>query len=145
MDDALGRLLLESSRLWRNLLNRTLAEHDLTVAGWSVLHSLLRDGEGITQKELAARLSVEGPTLVKLLDNLACKGWVCRRISPADRRANTVWLTPEARARVGTIETELTDMYDNISDSFPNEQLQSFQQMLEQLKTRLETQHQQAV
>jgi len=138
MDDIFGRTLLESSRLWRTLLNRLLAEHGLTVAGWAVLHSLLRQGEGVTQKELAARLLVEGPTLVKLLDNLTCKGWIFRQISAADRRANTVWLTDEARASIDGIEQALARMNNEVLETFSEEQVRQLQAMLESLKERLE-------
>jgi MarR family transcriptional regulator for hemolysin len=55
------------------------------------------------QGELAERIGVEGPTLVKLLDRMARRGWVQRRPSPDDRRCKTVHLTPKARGVVQKI------------------------------------------
>ncbi|MGM0516921.1 MAG: MarR family winged helix-turn-helix transcriptional regulator [Pseudomonadota bacterium] len=99
-EDEITRLVFDVSRLWRVQVNETLSEHGLTASAWAVLRMLRDEGEGRTQKELAGELAIEGPTLVKLLDGLENGGWIERRISETDRRAKTIWLLPDAHARI---------------------------------------------
>ncbi len=75
----------------------------MSQATWRTLFWLERHGEGITQRALAEYMGIEGPTLVRLLDNLERSGLVERRPSPTDRRANTLHLTSKARPVLKTI------------------------------------------
>ena len=47
-------------------------------------------GDGVPQKELATAISVEGPSLVRLLDNLERRGLIERREDESDRRARGI-------------------------------------------------------
>ena len=49
------------------------------------------------QKELATALSIEGPSLVRLLDNLERRGLIERREDETDRRARGIYLTRAGR------------------------------------------------
>ncbi|HEY7898633.1 MAG TPA: MarR family transcriptional regulator [Gemmatimonadaceae bacterium] len=49
--------------------------------------------DGIRQGELAELLDIEGPSLVRLLDQLETSGLVVRRQDPDDQRAKTLHLT----------------------------------------------------
>lgn len=91
-----GMLLGQIARRWRLRLDARLTAFGLTEAQWMTLLQLARGGDGRTQKELAARVSVEGPTLVRTLDRLEQEGLVVRREAAMDRRAKTVHLTPKA-------------------------------------------------
>ena len=79
----------------------------LTEATWRPLVHVRRLGDGVRQKELAASLSIEGPSLVRLLDNLERRGLIERREDETDRRARGIHLTRAGRdlavraARVG--------------------------------------------
>ena len=72
----------------------------ITDATWRTLFYLEQTGNGVLQKELADVMGIEGPSLVRLLDNLEAKHLIERRPSEADRRAKTVHLTAKARRLV---------------------------------------------
>jgi len=78
-------------------MDRRMKPLGMSQATWRTLYWLDRDGGGVTQRALAERMGVEGPTLVRLLDNLERGGLVERHPSPADRRANTLHLTAKAK------------------------------------------------
>ena len=62
------------------------------------------------QKELATALSIEGPSLVRLLDNLERRGLIERREDETDRRARGIHLTRAGRdlaVRVAKIGTDI--------------------------------------
>ena len=68
----------------------------ITDATWRTLFYLEQTGNGVLQKELANVMGIEGPSLVRLLDNLEAKQLIERRPSTEDRRAKTVHLTNKA-------------------------------------------------
>ena len=86
------------ARRWRQALDQRLAEVGLSDATWAPLVHLWESGGGISQKDLAALVGIDGSSLVRLLDILAGRGLVERRMDPADRRTRLVFLTEAGRA-----------------------------------------------
>jgi len=79
---------------------------------------LLRDNEGVTQRELGAALNLNAPNLTTLLTRLQERGLVSRERSDSDRRAQLIRLTPDglelaARARTvaATMEAAIRKRY----------------------------------
>ena len=96
--------LLRLARIYRREVNRALAEHGLSDAkALPVLH-IARAGGGLRQGVLAEELGVEGPSLVRILDQLCAANLVERRDDPNDRRAKTLHLTPEGEALSVVVE-----------------------------------------
>ena len=56
----------------------------------------VRRHDGVQQR-LATALSIEGPSLVRLLDNLERRGLIERRADESDRRARGIYLTRPGR------------------------------------------------
>jgi len=83
------------ARRWRTRLDSRLRSMGLTQARWMALLELSR-AAGLTQRDLAATLGIEGPTLVRLLDGLEEQGLIERQSCPDDRRAKRVRLTEAA-------------------------------------------------
>ena len=100
-----------------------IAEYGLTEARWLALLAISRGGEGMTQKDLAGRLLIEGPTLVRTLDWLEGEGLVERRESPHDRRAKTLHLTAKARPLIHRIEAAATGVRAEILAGIPEAEL----------------------
>ncbi len=74
----------------------------------TLLH-IARGGSGLLQRDLAERMGVEGPTLVKFLDALEDADLVVRREAKSDRRGKTLTLTPSAQPIVDEIERIVAD------------------------------------
>lgn len=79
---------------------------------------LLRDNEGVTQRELGAALNLNAPNLTTLLTRLQERGLVSRERSDSDRRAQLIRLTADglelaARARsvAATMESAIRKRY----------------------------------
>ena len=94
--EQLGMTIGEVARYWRTKLNERLRPLGLSQARWMVLLHLSKRGDGVVQKDLAEWLSIEGPTLVRILDGMTKDGWIERHESPSDRRAKTVHLTKQS-------------------------------------------------
>jgi MarR family transcriptional regulator, transcriptional regulator for hemolysin len=97
-------------RQWRRLVRDVVTRHGISEASAHPLVVIGRLGGGIRQVALAEEVGIEGPSLVRLLDQLCACGLVERRDDPADRRAKTLWLTAEGRKATGSIESDLTEL-----------------------------------
>ncbi len=85
------------ARRLRQAVDSELGAYGLTEATWRPLAYVGRLGEGVRQRELAAALDIEGPSLVRLLDNLERRGLIERREHKGDRRVRGIYLTPPGR------------------------------------------------
>jgi MarR family transcriptional regulator for hemolysin len=108
------------ARRWRQTLDEKLKAVGFTDATWTPLVHLRESGDGISQKDLAVRVGLDGSSLVRLLDILAARGLVERRTDETDRRAKLVFLTEAGRMAVADIRHVLTaaemDMLADLSE-----------------------------
>lgn len=95
--EQLGRAIGDVARAWRNKVNERLRPMGLSEAKWTTLLYLSRCEGGLIQVELAKRIGIEGPTLVRLLDRLEADGWVKRKLSKTDRRSKVIVLGRKAQ------------------------------------------------
>jgi MarR family transcriptional regulator for hemolysin len=91
-----GFKLVHLARCWRMRLDQQLKHTGLTQSKWNALVYLTRGGDGLLQKDLARYIGIEGPTLVRLLDDLQRQGLIERRPTHRDRRGKTIHLTDAA-------------------------------------------------
>jgi MarR family transcriptional regulator for hemolysin len=105
MEEPLGRDLAITGRMVRDRFDAYLGQHGASLATWMLLRSAEHE-EGLSQSELAHRMNIEGPTLVRHLDRLEQTGLVERCRDENDRRVVRVRLTPSGRRR----HAELVDV-----------------------------------
>ena len=86
-------LLHRAAALWRTRLDNRLRPRGMTQATWRTLWALGQDGVGYNQSELAARLGMECPTLVKILDRMEAHDWLRRVADCHDRRQKRIEIT----------------------------------------------------
>jgi len=132
--EQLGMAIGEVSRSWRAKLDERLRPLGLSQSRWMVLLHLSRRGDGIMQKDLAAWLGIEGPTLVRILDRMTADGWLERRESPTDRRAKTVHLTQQARAVIEQINKVAAQLRSELLAKIPTADLDICMRVLQQIK-----------
>jgi DNA-binding MarR family transcriptional regulator len=116
MDEPLGRQLSITGKVVRERFDEYLHQHGASLATWAVLYSAEHE-EGLSQRELAARVSIESPTLVRHLDRMEEEGLIARRRDDQDRRVIRIWLTAAGRrhhARLRdvahTVDTQLRSL-----------------------------------
>lgn len=72
--------------------------------GQEAVLKILFDNDGQTMSQLAAALSVQPPTVTKMVTRLSAQGFLRRATSDTDGRLSRVFLTDEGRALVETID-----------------------------------------
>ena len=111
MEQTIGRLLFLAHRAVHDELDARLREHGASLWNWVLLREAA-NADGASQRQLAALMRIEPPTLVRHLDKLAEEGLVERRPDPADRRVVRVVVTDAGRARL----TELHKVVHEVDD-----------------------------
>ena len=96
VDDSLAVLVSRCARALDRALDEALTAAGGSLALWLVLQAL-GTAEHPTQAELARTVGIRQPTLTHHLDTLDQRGFVTRRRSAGDRRAQRVELTEEGR------------------------------------------------
>lgn len=104
----------------------------VTDATWRTLF-YLEQGDGVTQKQLAEVMGIEGPSLVRLLDSLEAKALIERRRSEADRRSKTVHLTPRSRRVIEELHEVATGVRDELLRDIPDEELAGCMKVFEKI------------
>jgi MarR family transcriptional regulator for hemolysin len=130
----LGRV----SRRWRTLLDERLKVTGLTQARWSALLHLSRGERCMTQRELAERVGIEGPTLVRLLDALEAQGLIERLPVDGDRRAKHIRLTDAAQPLLREINRIAADLRHEIFADLQKDDLETSLRVLQSIGDRLE-------
>ena len=98
-DDGVLLALLHTAREVEGRLERSLADHGLSMAKFGMLEQLAAAGEPLTLTELASRLSCVRSNITQLVDRLEADGLVKRVDDPTDRRSIRAVLTPAGRER----------------------------------------------
>jgi MarR family transcriptional regulator for hemolysin len=88
------RALVVAARRWRKVANDRVKAVGQTMARWETLFLVAFSDEELTQGEIARLISVEGPTMVRMLDTLARDGLIERHQSETDRRVTVNRITP---------------------------------------------------
>lgn len=125
------------TRRWRSLLDSEFQAAGLTDATWRPLLHLHILGDGIRQKDLAASVGIEGPSIVRLLDTLIMKGLIQRSEDVTDRRAKLLCLTPEGRLIVTRIQEIMTALENKMLGSFNDNEISQMAQFIQRLESNL--------
>jgi MarR family transcriptional regulator, transcriptional regulator for hemolysin len=99
--DDFAPLVARAARQWRRAVDRRLQPFGLTEATWLPLIYLARASVPMRQKNLAAALTLDSSSVVRLLDALEASELVERRGEDGDRRA---WIIVPTRRGLSIVE-----------------------------------------
>lgn len=133
----LGRMIGEVSQAWRQEMNQRLKPFGLNLSMRQVLMQLQANPAGLAQSELAARLGIEGPTLVRLLDKLEERDWIRRAAVEGDRRRKHAVLTAKAFEQIRLIETLSGTLRSRIMSGLSQEQIDISLQVMQHMKSNM--------
>jgi len=102
--------LLTTGRQWRRVVDLALSSYGISEAAAAPVLWIGRLGGGVRQVVIANYVGIEGPSLVRLLDQLESMDLVIRRDDPTDRRAKGLWLTAEGEVLASRMEEALDEL-----------------------------------
>lgn len=129
--------LMVIHRAYRAAADKALADYGLSQAtAWPVI-TAGRLGDGVRQGVLAEAMGVEGPSLVRVLDQLVAAGLIERREDPLDRRAKTLHLTQAGNDLREQVETMLVHLRRRLFANIAPDDLDACLRVFEGLKFSL--------
>jgi MarR family transcriptional regulator for hemolysin len=97
-ESSLGRKIVFASKTIQQAFDLELQIRvGVTLAQWRAIN-ILRLQNGVTQREIANKLSLDASSIIPLIDRLERKGLVKRRADADDRRINRLYLTERAES-----------------------------------------------
>jgi MarR family transcriptional regulator, transcriptional regulator for hemolysin len=75
----------------------------ITFGQWKIIIILANNDDGLSQKEIADKLGLEGPTIIPIIDKLEKDGFVNRMVDKNDRRNNQIFLTEKTISLLDSI------------------------------------------
>ena len=102
-------LFTRASKLMRGAADEAMSRHGVRV-GQNLVLEVLWGTDGLTPGELAERLHVSTPTVVKSATRMEATGLVARRRDEADRRLVRIYLTDRGRS----VQTEIEAARDEL-------------------------------
>jgi len=125
------------ARRWRKALDERLAEAGLSDATWAPLIHLQETGGGVTQKELAALVGIDGSGRGAFVDPRGGGGLAERRGGEGDGGGRLISPTADGEQRVAAIRRELAkgeeEMLADITDADLAAMLRHFDRIEERL------------
>src|SRR6187200_1840247 len=95
-ENSIGFIVNRTARAFVKALDSELRYRTgVTFGQWKIMVMLVNQN-GLTQKEIADRLDLEGPTLIPIIDKMEKEGLVIRKVDTDDRRNNRIYRTDKA-------------------------------------------------
>jgi len=136
----LGRELIEDiaafTRKLRATFDARVRERNMTLPRARVFFNLNKK-DGINQRELADRLELETPTLVRILDAMEGQGYVERRVAGSDRRAKEIYMTDAGRVVAAEVEDLAEEVRGQIIAGIPESDLRTTLNVIRAMQANL--------
>ena len=137
-EERFSMALHNTTRIWRQALDRRLKDLGVSQAGWLAIANIAKSRSALSQVELAARLNVEGPTVVSLVYRLVKAELVERVPSETDRRIKHVVLTEAGQAIYAQVKAVADAYRKEMLAGVDRERLLAVVEVLEELQARVE-------
>ena len=124
-------------RRWRARMDERLAPMGLTQAKWVPLRYLLHAGGSLPQGKLADQVGIEGPSLVRILDELERLGLIERKSCSSDRRTKTVCLTERVKPLIDEMARKADQLRNEIFDGISDKDVAVFRKVLARISHNL--------
>jgi DNA-binding MarR family transcriptional regulator len=132
-----GYLVRDAHRAFQRLLEKRIAPHGVTRGQWYFLRVLWKE-DGLSQRELSARVGMMEPTTVIALRSMEKSGLIRRVRSTDDKRKTHVWLTPKAKRMRGKLLEVARTITDEAEAGVGREDLAVLRRILPRLTTNLD-------
>ncbi len=129
--------LVRVARAYRAAADRLAADFNLSQASaWPVI-MIGRAGNGVRPGVIAERLSLEPPSLVRIIDQLIDAGLVERREDANDRRAKLLYLTADGRKCARQLEKALIPFRRKLFHNVSKDDIAACQRVLDSLASTM--------
>lgn len=137
LDEQFAEALHLAAHGWRTALDRRLRPLGYSRSRWMALLHVSRN-DGISHRELAERLGIEAPTLVRLIDRMEGEGLLKRCASATDRRVKHLHLSEAGRKEVQRIHDSAADLRHELLSDLNDTEINATLNILQSIRAKLE-------
>jgi MarR family transcriptional regulator, transcriptional regulator for hemolysin len=138
LEERFSGALHNTSRAWRQALDRRLKYLGVSQASWMTIAVAAKARQPLSQSELAESLGVEGATMVAMVDRLVKAGFVIREPSTTDRRVKRIVLTQTGNLLYDKVRTEAATFRKELLANVDPKKLLAATELLESLEGTIE-------
>jgi MarR family transcriptional regulator, organic hydroperoxide resistance regulator len=132
-----GYLVRDAHRAFQRLLERRITPYGVSRGQWYFLR-VLWSKDGLSQRELSARVGMMEPTTVIALRSMERSGLIRRVRSSDDRRITRVWLTPKAKRLRNRLLRVARDITDQSEEGVGGDELETFRRVITRMTANLD-------
>lgn len=137
MEERVGRLLALTAKAVRARFEAELAADGASLATYVVLHDAVA-ATGLSQRELAERIGLEGPTLTRHLDRMEAEDLIVRRRDPHDRRVWRIEPTAAGRRLYERLRRTADRLERTLTSGLEAAEIQALRDLLTRLRENME-------
>ena len=115
---------------------KRLNMHNITRTQWIALY-YINISNMITQRQLADKMSIKEPTIVRLLDKMELLGWVIRTNSEDDKRIKLLNLTEKGRKIESEMLSVAEKFRDDVVQDISQEELKIYSSVLDRMQSNI--------
>lgn len=133
LSESVGTLIALAAKSQERLAEIEIKKQlGLTPAQWKVI-LVLNMMDGLTQREIAEKINIDGSTLVPVIDKMEQSGLVERKADSKDRRNNRIFLTKKSESTVDSIIMIILQLRKIIYNGISEDQISSIKNVLKTL------------
>lgn len=126
-----SRLLILTARRWSTYIDEVIRERTgQPRSRWQTLAALAFSEAPIATIELAERMAVQWPGLIRTLNELEREGLIERRTNPDDKRSRLVTITPAGLAKFREVKAVLDPTRAALLEGFADDELAAAERLL---------------
>lgn len=125
-----GHLIRRMQQISNLVFNRRAksAGIDLTSVQFAALDAICSN-PGIDQASVAALIAYDRPTIGGVIERLEAKGLIVRKVSPTDRRARVISLSPKGEALYGDLLPVVCELQNDILKGLTEDEKETFMKL----------------
>ena len=132
-----GYLVRDAHRAFQRLLEKRIAPYGVARGQWYFLRVVWTE-DGLSQRELSARVGMMEPTTVIALRSMEKAGLIRRVRSSDDKRKAQVWLTPKAQRMRNELLSVARGITDQAEDGLRRDELAQFRRVIARMTANLD-------
>jgi MarR family transcriptional regulator for hemolysin len=129
LDDCMAFIANRSAKIFAEALEKEFRPYNMTRSQWIAMYYIYTS-DSITQRELADKMSIKEPSVVRLLQKLETDGLLLRSGTQADRRVKQLQLSDKGVLLYLDLLPVVEKFKDDIISNISEKDLQAFKHVL---------------
>jgi len=135
-EDSIGYQIRATHRALQRYLQSMIEPYGVSSGSWYFLRALWHE-DGLTQRELAARIGIREPTVLITIKDMEARGLVKRVRSETDQRKMHVWLTARGKQLKNTLIPLARHVVATAAGDLGTAEIRMFLKQLGEIQSRL--------